>query len=116
MLITDQMKGTAASLRDDCERMRAELGLLQAWSKLQMTMMWDSISTNLGQLETFAMDTCIARGTSDTAWRESAAEARVYRWLRRRPESVKPEIERITVDLAKREAEIKRLEGLTKGV
>lgn len=115
-MITEEMKTVAAALRLDCVKLRTELGFLEAWANLERTMMWEAISGHLEKLEDIAKNTCIANGTSESQWRESAAEARVYRWLRMRPEGVKPEMERIASDLREREAEIKRLENLTKGV
>jgi len=116
MLRTDQMKNDALEEREECVRLRARADLLTAWEQLKKTMLWGAIEGNLKQIEEHAIARCIDRNTSDVERRECAAEARVYRGLRMRPESVALELERIASQLKEREAEIKRLEGLTKGV
>jgi len=115
MLRLEAMKDDVLRLKSECAHLQSEAGFLSAWESLKKMAVWGAISKDLSKIEKQAQDMCIANGTSEEQWRESAAEARVYRWLRMRPESVEMELGQIALELKTREAEIKRLESLTKG-
>jgi len=115
MLRIEEMQDDITRLRAECAQLQSQAGFLGAWQSLKQLAVWEAVSTDLAKIEKYALETCIANGTSETQWRESAAEARVYRWLRMRPESVEESLKQIAQELKTREAEIKRLESLTKG-